>query len=162
MEVLIYPNGVKANDNLNISVRGREIIGIIGPNGAGKTTLIRQVLGLLRPTNGEIEIFGEDISNLGLLIENVFIAQGIIPVLSWVFLIFAPVYYSTENLYPVYTSVLLVNPVTHCLSLVRFALGFPPIANMIWSFIYLTVLITVLSIYVLKTFKSIYILERFY
>jgi len=58
----IYPNGVKANDNLNISVREREIIGIIGPNGAGKTTLIRQVLGLLRPTNGKIEIFGEDIS----------------------------------------------------------------------------------------------------
>ncbi|MGH2331728.1 ABC transporter ATP-binding protein [Thermoanaerobacter mathranii] len=58
----IYPNGVKANDNLNISVREGEIVGIIGPNGAGKTTLIRQVLGLLRPTNGEIKVFEEEIS----------------------------------------------------------------------------------------------------
>lgn len=99
---------------------------------------------------------------LGLLIKNIFIAQGIIPLLSWVFLLFAPVYYSAENLHPVYTSVLLINPVTHCLSLVRFALGFTPIVNMIWSFIYLTVLITTLSIYILKTFKRIYILERFY
>ena len=68
----IYPNGIKANDNLNISVREGEIVGIIGPNGAGKTTLIRQILGLLRPTEGKIEVFGEDISkNFNVVRENI-------------------------------------------------------------------------------------------
>ncbi|MFV9567738.1 hypothetical protein [Thermoanaerobacter mathranii] len=37
---------------------------------------------------------------LGLLIKNVFIAQGIMPLLSWVFLLIAPVYYSVEHLDP--------------------------------------------------------------
>lgn len=58
----IYPNGKKANDNLNITVDEEEIVGIIGPNGAGKTTLIRQMLGLLKPTQGKIEIMDQDIS----------------------------------------------------------------------------------------------------
>ncbi len=58
----VYPNGTKANDGLNITVNKGEVVGIIRPNGAGKTTLIRQILGLLRPTEGHIELLGEDIS----------------------------------------------------------------------------------------------------
>ncbi|WP_276318634.1 ATP-binding cassette domain-containing protein [Marinitoga lauensis] len=49
---------------MDFSVRRGEIIGIIGPNGAGKTTLIKLILGLLKPTEGEIEIFGKDIKNI--------------------------------------------------------------------------------------------------
>jgi len=62
--------------NLNFSVRGQEIlssisfeifngeyIAIIGPNGGGKTTLIRMLLGLDRPTSGEIKLFGKKLSN---------------------------------------------------------------------------------------------------
>jgi len=66
----VYPNGKKANDSINITVRRGEVAGIIGPNGAGKTTLIRQVLGLLAPTSGKIEIFGEDISKKPELIKE--------------------------------------------------------------------------------------------
>ena len=36
------------------------IVALIGPNGAGKTTLLKTISGLLRPTAGSIEVFGED------------------------------------------------------------------------------------------------------
>ncbi|WP_456423252.1 ABC transporter ATP-binding protein [Thermococcus sp.] len=57
----VYPDGTKANDRISISVRKNEIVGIIGPNGAGKTTLIRQLLGLLKPTEGSIRVMEKDI-----------------------------------------------------------------------------------------------------
>src|SRR5262245_5488350 len=47
-----------ANDDLTFTVRRGEIFGLLGPNGAGKTTLISQLLGLLRPTAGEIWVEG--------------------------------------------------------------------------------------------------------
>lgn len=59
----VYPDGTKANDGISIRVRKNEIVGIIGPNGAGKTTLIRQLLGLLKPTEGSIRVMGRDIVN---------------------------------------------------------------------------------------------------
>ena len=49
-----YPNGVKANIDLSISLVSGEIYGIVGPNGSGKTTLIRQLLKLIKPTSGQI------------------------------------------------------------------------------------------------------------
>ncbi|PEY28951.1 bacitracin ABC transporter ATP-binding protein [Bacillus cereus] len=51
----------KSVDNLNITVNQGEIYGFIGRNGAGKTTTIRMLLGLIKPTSGKIEIFGEDL-----------------------------------------------------------------------------------------------------
>ena len=58
--------------NLNFSVRGQKIlshisleifnseyVAIIGPNGGGKTTLIRMLLGLEKPTDGDIKLFGK-------------------------------------------------------------------------------------------------------
>ncbi|PHE27516.1 bacitracin ABC transporter ATP-binding protein [Bacillus pseudomycoides] len=50
----------KSVDNVNINVNQGEIYGFIGRNGAGKTTTIRMLLGLIKPTSGKIEIFGED------------------------------------------------------------------------------------------------------
>ncbi|SFK01426.1 MULTISPECIES: ABC transporter ATP-binding protein [unclassified Bacillus (in: firmicutes)] len=50
----------KSVDHLNINVNQGEIYGFIGRNGAGKTTTIRMLLGLIKPTSGKIEIFGED------------------------------------------------------------------------------------------------------
>mgnify|MGYP000508579824 FL=1 len=40
--------------NINLTVYDRDFLGIIGPNGGGKTTLIKCILGLLKPTGGEI------------------------------------------------------------------------------------------------------------
>ena len=45
-------------EHLNLTVYPGEIFGFLGPNGAGKTTTIRLLLDLLRPTGGEIFIFG--------------------------------------------------------------------------------------------------------
>lgn len=51
---------VVAVNGLNLKVNEGSIMGLIGPNGAGKTTTIKIILGLLRPDDGEISVFGED------------------------------------------------------------------------------------------------------
>lgn len=52
--------GILAIDNLNIEVRRGNIFGFLGPNASGKTTTIGMLLGLIRPTSGSIELFGQD------------------------------------------------------------------------------------------------------
>ncbi|QXM06615.1 ABC transporter ATP-binding protein [Crassaminicella indica] len=52
-----------AVDNLNIHIKKGEIYGFLGENGAGKTTTIRMIMGLVKPTGGSIEIFGENITS---------------------------------------------------------------------------------------------------
>src|SRR5262245_44153182 len=51
---------VVAVDGLSFNVARGEIVGILGANGAGKTTTLQMILGLIRPTSGQIEIFGRD------------------------------------------------------------------------------------------------------
>jgi len=53
---------VTANDDISMSVKQGEILGLLGHNGAGKTTLVNQLLGLVKPTSGEITILGESIT----------------------------------------------------------------------------------------------------
>ena len=48
-----------AVQNLNVEILSGQIYGLIGQNGAGKTTLIRMLTGLIAPTEGQIELFGE-------------------------------------------------------------------------------------------------------
>ena len=58
-----FRNGVAAIDGLDIQISsGGRVHGFLGPNGAGKTTTIRCLLGLIRPTAGEVKLFGTDIS----------------------------------------------------------------------------------------------------
>ena len=49
---------LQALDDVDLDVQPGEVVGLIGANGAGKTTLIRIALGLLRPTEGRVELFG--------------------------------------------------------------------------------------------------------
>ena len=52
---------VIAVDDISFSITEGKIVGLLGPNGAGKTTTIYMVLGLLTPSSGSIQIFGQDI-----------------------------------------------------------------------------------------------------
>ena len=66
-----------AVDALHLEVKQGDVFGFLGPNGSGKTTTIRMVLGLLRPTTGQVHLFGRDnathlsanLFRLGALIE---------------------------------------------------------------------------------------------
>jgi ABC-type multidrug transport system ATPase subunit len=49
---------VRAVDGLDLEVRRGEIYGFLGRNGAGKTTTIRMLLGLIRPTSGDVSVCG--------------------------------------------------------------------------------------------------------
>ena len=49
---------IKALDGISLSVAQGEMFGLIGPNGAGKSTLFKLMLGLIRPTSGEIRVHG--------------------------------------------------------------------------------------------------------
>jgi branched-chain amino acid transport system ATP-binding protein len=49
--------------SLEIAAEDR-IVALVGPNGAGKTTLLKTISGLLRPTDGRIELFGTDSADL--------------------------------------------------------------------------------------------------
>ncbi|WP_047154761.1 ABC transporter ATP-binding protein [Aneurinibacillus tyrosinisolvens] len=48
--------------NLDLQVKKGEVYGFLGPNGAGKTTTIRMLLGLIKPTAGEVYIFGKPLA----------------------------------------------------------------------------------------------------
>jgi branched-chain amino acid transport system ATP-binding protein len=55
---------IRAVDGVSFSVGPGEIVGVIGPNGSGKTTLFNSILGQIRPTSGQVEFCGEDITGM--------------------------------------------------------------------------------------------------
>ncbi len=61
----IYPDGVVALKGVDFIVKKGEIHGLLGENGAGKTTLMRILYGEIKPTRGEIKIFGERVKFSG-------------------------------------------------------------------------------------------------
>lgn len=70
--------GVTAVDSLDLDVRRGEIYGFLGRNGAGKTTTIRMLLGLIRPSAGEVVVLGQRVregnqrwlARVGFLVES--------------------------------------------------------------------------------------------
>lgn len=57
----VYGDGLRANDDICLGVAPGEIFGLLGPNGAGKTTLMKQIIGLLKPTSGELWLDDHDL-----------------------------------------------------------------------------------------------------
>ncbi|MGE7024584.1 ABC transporter ATP-binding protein [Solibacillus cecembensis] len=55
--------GKEVVSGVNMHVKKGEIYGFLGPNGAGKTTIMKMLTNLVKPTSGEIEIFGERLTN---------------------------------------------------------------------------------------------------
>ncbi|WP_257349951.1 ABC transporter ATP-binding protein [Pseudalkalibacillus decolorationis] len=69
-EVLISTNGLTKQfgeqtsvDNVDLQINRGQIFGFLGPNGAGKTTTIRMLLGLMKPTKGEVKLFDKSFNN---------------------------------------------------------------------------------------------------
>lgn len=56
--------GQIVHDDLDLDVRAGEILGVVGSSGSGKSVLLREVLGLLRPSAGRIEVLGRDLGTL--------------------------------------------------------------------------------------------------
>jgi ABC-2 type transport system ATP-binding protein len=72
-----YGDGFVAVRDLSFEVRRGQVLGLLGPNGAGKTTSLRMLMGLIRPTEGRIEVFGHPagpgapvLSRLGSFVEG--------------------------------------------------------------------------------------------
>jgi len=57
-------DGLRALDDVSLTLLQGEILGLIGPNGSGKTTLINVISGLMPVTSGKVELRGVDITNL--------------------------------------------------------------------------------------------------
>lgn len=55
-----YKGDVRALRGINLNI-GTGMFGLVGPNGAGKTSLMRIIAGLLRPTDGSVTVFGNDL-----------------------------------------------------------------------------------------------------
>ena len=53
----------KAVNNISFKIDENEIVGLLGPNGCGKTTTIGMILGLLKPTSGQVLINGKNIES---------------------------------------------------------------------------------------------------
>lgn len=51
-----YPDGVQVIEDVNLTINQGEFFGLIGPNGGGKSTLLKLILGLLKPSGGEIKV----------------------------------------------------------------------------------------------------------
>lgn len=49
--------------DININIEDKEFVAIIGPNGGGKTTLLKTILGLVKPSKGNIKIYGSKLEN---------------------------------------------------------------------------------------------------
>lgn len=58
---LTYSDGTEAVTDVSLEIPHGEFFGFLGPNGAGKTTTIKMLVGLLKPTGGEITLNGYDI-----------------------------------------------------------------------------------------------------
>ncbi len=80
-----FGSGVRAVAGVDFSVPRGVVLGLLGPNGAGKTTTMRMAMGLIRPTEGAVYVFGERVtpgasvlSKVGAFIEG----PGFLPHLS--------------------------------------------------------------------------------
>jgi cobalt/nickel transport system ATP-binding protein len=54
-----HHHGKRVFTDLNFALKEGQRVGLVGPNGSGKTTLMHLIMGLLKPTSGEIRIFGK-------------------------------------------------------------------------------------------------------
>lgn len=73
----IYPNGVRALEDISLSIADGEFLALVGPSGCGKSTLLKIIAGLEEFNTGKIEINGKDVSKkkpsergIGMVFQN--------------------------------------------------------------------------------------------
>ena len=91
---------------------------------------------------------------LGFFFKNYFVAQGVLPLLSWLFLFITPLYYQAKS--SIFFS---INPLNSCVKLLRYAIGLYD-GIIIWDYVYLIGLIVMLSFFVNRRFLKVYLLEK--
>jgi zinc transport system ATP-binding protein len=52
-------NSIEALSGLSFDVQKADFVGLVGPNGSGKTTLVKAILGLVKPSEGTMTMFGQ-------------------------------------------------------------------------------------------------------
>ncbi|MET7996401.1 ABC transporter ATP-binding protein [Amycolatopsis sp. NPDC005232] len=62
--VLAYPGGVRALDDVSLTVGEGDFVGVVGPSGSGKSSLLNIMGTLDRPTAGTVELSGHDVTTL--------------------------------------------------------------------------------------------------
>ncbi len=69
-----YLPGVNILNACSLVANQGELIGIIGPNGAGKSTLLKAIFGLVKVREGNVRLYGEDITGL---VANKLVSKGV-------------------------------------------------------------------------------------
>ena len=57
--------GLVAVESMSFTLTEKEVLGLIGPNGSGKTTMMNLISGALKPSSGEIKLYGDNITGIG-------------------------------------------------------------------------------------------------
>ena len=61
---------ITAVNNLSLTIQSHQVFGLLGPNGAGKSTTLRMLLGLIHPSSGDINIFGQPLERSGNILRQ--------------------------------------------------------------------------------------------
>lgn len=59
-----YFGGLRAVNDYNLEIESGQVRGLIGPNGAGKTTIFNLITGIFKPSEGEVQLEGQNLVGL--------------------------------------------------------------------------------------------------
>ncbi|MGB9833261.1 MAG: hypothetical protein ACPLPP_07140 [Caldisericum exile] len=99
---------------------------------------------------------------LGLAMNNLFLANGLFQILFVIFVILSPSYFNMQSLNKVLKILLIFNPITHMLNILRTPLKISSGFDIKWSYLYLFVLSILLVMFIARRIKNTYVLEKIF